>query len=92
MGRQTVAVGDLVKVWIRREEYEVFDRLKKDFAVFFGRAWNEAMVGAGEPFSHHRDWNAFLAVASLREHREVLAPLTRRLRAQGRRLYNTIIG
>lgn len=85
-------MGDLVKIWIPKRDYDEFSQLKKDFGSFFGRDWDEVMAGAEEPFSCHRDWSAYLAVAGLREHQVVLADLTRRLREEGWRIYNTILG
>ncbi|HUW64687.1 MAG TPA: hypothetical protein VMW83_08320 [Spirochaetia bacterium] len=86
-------MGDLERTWTGvPEELNDFDQLKKEFAAVFQRDWEQVMVGAGEPFSFHRDWNAYLGISGLREHRQVLADLTRRLREEGYRIFNTIVG
>lgn len=50
------------------------------------------MTGANEPFSFHRDWNAYVAITGLREYRVDFAGETKRLRGDGYLIYNTIFG
>lgn len=84
-------MGGLIKVWTGVPEGD-FNQLKKEFSTFFQRDWSEVMAGAGQAYSFHRDWQTYLAIADLQEYRVVLAGLTRRLREEGYRIYNTILG
>lgn len=85
-------MGDLVGVRTDVPDSDDFDQLKREFGDFFQRDWAEVMVGAKEAFSFHRDWNTYLGVSGLRKYQVVLAGLTRKLREDGYRIYNTIFG
>jgi hypothetical protein len=84
-------VGGLARVWTGFAPAD-FNQLKKEFASFFQEDWSEVMVGANQPYSYHSDWNTYVGLTALREYREVLADLTRRLRQECYRIYNTIFG
>lgn len=90
-----VAVGSLKAVWpVEPEEFDGMTDLMDRFARYFRCRWEDAVVGGDRPFSEHRYWDAYLAVAGLAapENTLLLPELLRSLSVRGEDVHQTIFG
>ncbi len=90
-----VAVGNLRSIWtIAPDEIEDFTDLQNRFGQYFGRSWEDVMVGGNRPYSYYRDWDAYLAVEGMKENGSLmlLPDLSKDLITEKKEIYQTIIG
>lgn len=60
-----IAVGNLGAVWT---DFSAEDEVefKRDFAGFFGAAWELVMDGAEKPFAMHLYWDGYFSVRDIK--------------------------
>lgn len=66
-------MGSLHKVWvdlpedINLSDINPMKRLEYSFEDYFGVAWLDSMVGAGETFDCYKDWDGYIAFRGLKK-------------------------
>lgn len=61
-------MGNLHGIWLDLPDTgSTPEELTSRFQSFFKQPWSDVMLGSEQPFSFHRDWDAYVAVSGLEE-------------------------